>query len=104
MWKGVTGSLGPWGGGGIAGMVVGSQWHSWAARVYRAAVMMWWACPSVGASEQFRAEVYHGLDGLSEEKEYFFGCQGRVGPFGCCCGTVMDPPWHFCLFLCLGDG
>ena len=25
MWKGVTGSLGPWGGGGIAGMVVGSQ-------------------------------------------------------------------------------
>ena len=46
MWKGVTGSLGPWGGGGIAGMVVGSQWRSWAARVYRAAVMMWWACPS----------------------------------------------------------
>ena len=57
----------------------------------------------VGASEQFRAEVYHGLDGLSEEKEYFFGCQGRVGPFGGCCSTVMDPPWHFCLFLCLGD-
>ena len=25
MWKGVTGSLGSWGGGGIAGMVVGSQ-------------------------------------------------------------------------------
>ena len=46
MWKGVTGSLGPWGGGGIVGMVVGSQWCSWAARVYRAAVMMWWACPS----------------------------------------------------------
>ena len=46
MWKGVTGSLGPWGGGGIAGMVVGSQWRSWAARVYRAAVMMWWAWPS----------------------------------------------------------
>ena len=46
MWKGVTGSLGPWGGGGIAGMVVGSQWRSWAARVYRAAVMMWSACPS----------------------------------------------------------
>ena len=46
MWKGVTGSLGPCGGGGIAGMVVGSQWRSWAARVYRAAVMMWWACPS----------------------------------------------------------
>ena len=41
MWKGVTGSLGPCGGGGIAGMVVGSQWRSWAARVYRAAVMMW---------------------------------------------------------------
>ena len=46
MWKGVTGSLGPCGGGGIAEMVVGSQWRSWAARVYRAAVMMWWACPS----------------------------------------------------------
>ena len=46
MWRGVTGSLGPWGGGGIAGMVVGSQWGSWAARVYRAAVMMWWACLS----------------------------------------------------------
>ena len=27
MWKGVTGSLGPCGGGGIAGMVVGSQWR-----------------------------------------------------------------------------
>ena len=46
MWKGVTGSLGLCGGGGIAGMVVGSQWRSWAARVYRAAVMMWSACPS----------------------------------------------------------
>ena len=46
MWKGVTGSFGPCGGGGIAGMVVGSQWRSSAARVYRAAVMMWWACPS----------------------------------------------------------
>ena len=41
MWKGVTGSLGPCGGGGIAGKVVGSQCRSWAARVYRAAVMMW---------------------------------------------------------------
>ena len=58
----------------------------------------------VGASKQLCAEVYHSLDGLSEEKEYFFGCQGRVGPFGCCCSTVMDPPLHFCLFLCLGDG
>ena len=58
----------------------------------------------VGASEQFRAEVHHGLDGLSEEKEHFFGCQGRVGPSGGCCSTVMDPPWRFCLFLCLGDG
>ena len=46
MWKGVTRSLGPCGGGGIAEMVVGSQWHSWAARVYRAALMMWLACPS----------------------------------------------------------
>ena len=27
-------------------MAVGSQWCSWAARVYRATVMMWWACPS----------------------------------------------------------
>ena len=44
--RGLTGSLGPCGGGGVAGMVVGSQWRSWAARVYRAAVMMWWACPS----------------------------------------------------------
>ena len=54
------------------------------------------------ASEQFCAEVYHGLDGLAKEKEYFFGCQGRVGPFGCCCSTVMDPPLALCLFLCLG--
>ena len=46
MWRGVTGSLGPCGGGGIAGMAVGSQWRTWVARVYRAAVMMWWACPS----------------------------------------------------------
>ena len=46
MWKGVTGSLGPCGGGGIAGMAGGSKWCSSAARVYRAAVMMWWACPS----------------------------------------------------------
>ena len=45
MWRGVTGSLGPCGAGGIAGMAVGSQWCSWAARVYRAAVIMWWACP-----------------------------------------------------------
>ena len=44
--EGGDGILGPCGGGGIAGMVVGSQWRSWAARVYRAAVMMWWACPS----------------------------------------------------------
>ena len=46
MWKGVTASLGPCGGGGIAGMAVGSQWRLSAARVYRAAVRMWWACPS----------------------------------------------------------
>ena len=46
MSRGVTGSLGPCGCGGIAGMAVGSQWCLWAARVYRAAVMMWWACPS----------------------------------------------------------
>ena len=46
MWKGMTGSFGPCGGGGIARMGVGSQWRLWAARVYRAAVMMWWACPS----------------------------------------------------------
>ena len=46
MWKGVTGSLGPCGGGGIAEMDVGSQWCLWAATVYRAALMMWWACPS----------------------------------------------------------
>ena len=46
MWKGVTGFLGPCDGGGIAGMALGSQWFSLAAKVYRAAVMMWWACPS----------------------------------------------------------
>ena len=27
-------------------MVVGSQWCSWAARVYRTAVMSCWPCPS----------------------------------------------------------
>ena len=27
MWKGMTGSLGPCGGGGIAGMVVRSEWR-----------------------------------------------------------------------------
>ena len=58
----------------------------------------------VGTSEQFRAEVYHGLDGASKEEEHLFGCQGRVGPFGGCSSTVMELPWHFCLFLCLGDG
>ena len=46
MWEGVTESLGLCGGGGIPGMTVGSQWCSWAARVYRAAVMMCLACPS----------------------------------------------------------
>ena len=46
MWRGVTGSLGPCGGWGIAEMAVGSQWCSRAARVYRAAVMMWLACSS----------------------------------------------------------
>ena len=56
MWKGLTGSLGHCGGGGIAGMVVGSQWRSWAARVYRAAVMMWWACP-IQDDVALRAEV-----------------------------------------------
>ena len=56
----------------------------------------------VGASEQFCAGVHHGLDGLPEEKEHFFGCQGRVGPFGGCCSTVMDTPLAFGLFLCLG--
>ena len=58
-----------------------------------------WEPPS-----SFSAEVYHGLDGLSKEKEHFLGCQGRVGPFGCCSSTVMDPPWHFVFCLCLGDG
>ena len=53
----------------------------------------------VGAYEQLCAEVHHGLDGVFEEKEHFVGCQGRVGPFGGCSSTVMDPPWHFCLFL-----
>ena len=46
MWSGLTGSLGSCGGAGIAGIAVGSQGRLWAARVYRAAVMMWWACPS----------------------------------------------------------
>ena len=58
-----------------------------------------WKPPS-----SFVPEVHHRLDGVSEEKEHFLGCQGRFGPFGGCCSTVMDPPWHFCLFLCLGDG
>ena len=40
---GIFGALGWW---GHCWVVVGSQWRSWAARVYRAAVMMWWACPS----------------------------------------------------------
>ena len=39
-----------------------------------------------------------------KEEEHFFGCQGPVGPFGGCSSTVMDPPWHFCLFLSSGDG
>ena len=56
------------------------------------------------SSEQFRAEVYHGLDGVSKEEEHLLGCQGRVVPFGGCSSTVMDPSWHFCLSLCLGDG
>ena len=43
MWKG---TLGPCGCAGIAGMAVGSQWCSWAVRVYRAVVMMCWICPS----------------------------------------------------------
>ena len=43
MWKGVTWSLGPCSGGRIAGMAVGSQCCSLAARVYRAEVMMCWA-------------------------------------------------------------
>ena len=46
MWKGVTGLLRPCGGGGIAGMAVGSQWCSWPATVYKVAAMMCWACPS----------------------------------------------------------
>ena len=57
-----------------------------------------------GASEQLCAEVYHNLDGVSKEEEHLFGCQGRVGPFGGFSSTVNDPPWHFCLSLCLGDG
>ena len=44
--EGGDGTLRPCSGGGIAEMAVGSQWCSWAARVYRAAVIMWWACPS----------------------------------------------------------
>ena len=43
--RGLRGSLGPCGGGGIAGMAVGSQWCWWAVRVYRAAVMMCYTCP-----------------------------------------------------------
>ena len=64
MWKGVTGSLGPCGGGGIAGMVVGSQWRSWAARVYRAAVMMWWAFSPPGrCGAPCRTPLVGGLRG-----------------------------------------
>ena len=46
MWRGVTRSLGPCACGGIGAMAVGCQWCLWAARVYRAAVMMWWGWPS----------------------------------------------------------
>ena len=45
MWKRLTRFLGPCGGRGIAGMAVGSHWCSWAARVYRAAVMICRVCP-----------------------------------------------------------
>ena len=62
MWKGVSGSLGPWGGGGIARMVVGSQWRSW-ARVDRAAVMMWWACPFRTMCAPCRSPLVGGLRG-----------------------------------------
>ena len=58
----------------------------------------------VGASEQFRAEVYHDLDGLFKEKEHFLGCQGRVGPFVGCSSAVMDPPWHFVCFCAWETG
>ena len=61
MWKAVTGSLGPCGAGGIAGMVVGSQWRSLAARVYSAAMMMWWACPSKTMWRPCRSPLVGGL-------------------------------------------
>ena len=83
MWKGVTGSLGPCGGGGIAGMVVGSQWRSWAARVYRAAVMMLWACPS---RTTWRSPLVGGLRG------------GRRCGLGRLVG-LFSPVWRLCPFV-----
>ena len=43
----------------------------------------------MGASEQFRAEVYYDLGRLFKEKEHFLRCQGCVGPFGGSGSTVM---------------
>ena len=63
MWRGVMGSLGPCGGGGIAGMVVGSQWRSWAARVYRAAVMMCGLAPPGRCGAPCRSPLVSGLRG-----------------------------------------
>ena len=48
MCRGVTGSLGPCNGEGIAGMVVWSQWCSRAARVYSDA-FLWGAWPQDAA-------------------------------------------------------
>ena len=87
MWRGVTGSLGPCGGQGIAGMAVRSQWHSWAARVYRGAVMMWWACPS--------RTMWRSVP--KSFGRWAAGVDGDVG-YGALVG-LLSPVWCLCPFV-----
>ena len=70
MWRGVGGSLGPCGCGGIAGLAVGSQWCSLAASVYRAAQMMCSACSS--------RTMWRSVLKSSGVKTYFF-CMVQIG-------------------------
>ena len=110
MWKGVTRSFGPCSGRGIAGMVVGSQWRLWAARVYRAAVMMWWACPSRTMWRSVQRSFGRWAAGgtvMSARARWwaFFPPSGacvRLSPGMCCCWCfggggprARDPtPWR----------
>ena len=56
----------------------------------------------VGAPEQSRSEVHHGLDGVSKEERYFLGYQGRVGPFGGCSSPLMGPLGIYVCFVMSG--